>query len=179
MAAERYFHSLWSNGVLDVLAVFAAQYGLWVCAAAAAFAWLRRKPRGAVVPFVLGAVAAASLDFVAGLLIHEARPFVAIGVAPLVPHSSDNGFPSDHCAAAAYFSVAASFFDPIAAWIAAAAAFALGLGRAYSLLHTPQDVIAGWLIGAVPALAAGFYWKLWTKASARKTARHREPPQPL
>jgi undecaprenyl-diphosphatase len=159
MDAERYFHGLWTMQPLDALAEFAAVYGLYVVCAIAAFAWLRRRPKGALAPIVVGAVVAAAIVWIAGAVYQEQRPFVVLGVTPLVPHDADNAFPSDHSAAAAYAATIAFFIDPAlgaGAWIAAAA---VGVGRAYCLLHSPDDVVAGWLIGALPAVAAGAYWK--------------------
>ena len=164
MDIERYFHTLWTNQTLDAVAAVAAAYGLYVVLACAAAAWVRGRPRGTVLPFALGAAACAAIVWIAGALHDETRPFVALGVAPLVPHGVDNAFPSDHSAAAAFAATAAVFLDPllgIAAWIAT---LALGIGRAYCLLHTPGDVIAGWVIGALPAIAAGLVSRAKTPA---------------
>jgi undecaprenyl-diphosphatase len=167
MAIEQYFHSLWQNRALDSLARVTADYGLYICFAVLAIAWVRRPPRGALVPFGLGAAVAALAVFIAGALHDESRPFAMLHVAPLVPHGLDNAFPSDHSAAAAYVSTVVAFLDlplAIVAWIAT---IALGLARSYCLLHTPLDVFAGWILGALPAVAAGVYWrKRWTTASS-------------
>lgn len=167
MALERHFLSLWPNGPLDAFAAYAAQFGLYVCIAIAIIAWARRRPRGLLIPLALAAVVAAAAVWTAGAVHQEARPFMVLGVAPLVPHNADNAFPSDHSAAAAYVSTAALFIDPaygIAAWVFAAV---LGVGRLYCLLHSPIDVLAGWILGGVPALIAGGYWR-------RNVARRRK-----
>src|ERR1700687_645686 len=112
MAVERYFHSLWANHSLDVIAAGAAEYGLYCCFAFAFTAWFRRRPRGAVLPFAVGAAAAAAAVWIAGSVYQEQRPFAVLGVAPLVAHGLDNAFPSDHSAAAAYAATFASLVDP-------------------------------------------------------------------
>lgn len=168
MAIERYFHSLWPLHALDAIAADAAQYGLYVCLALFCAAWVRKRPERAVVPFVAGAALAAVCVFLSGLAHVEQRPFVVLGVTPLVSHGPDNAFPSDHSAAAAYASTLTSFVDPplgAAAWFVTAA---LGVGRAYCLLHTPSDVVAGWLIGGVPGLLAVWWWR-WMRVSRRRT----------
>jgi undecaprenyl-diphosphatase len=159
MTIERYLHDLWSNRVLDALAAAAAVYGLYVCIALLGSALLRVRPRSIIVPLIVGAAAAALLDVLAGLVYQDQRPFVTIGVVPLVPHGPDNGFPSDHSAAAAFASTIALYVDRRLGIIAWAAAVLLGLGRLYCLLHSPLDIAAGWSIGAAPAIAAGVYWK--------------------
>jgi undecaprenyl-diphosphatase len=167
MALERFFHSLWSFVALDAFASAAAQYGLYACIAAATVAWLRRRPHHILIPLLVGAAGAALLDVLAGSIYEDPRPFVALHVAPLVPHGIDNGFPSDHSAAAAYVATFATILDPAFGALAWSATLALGVARLYCLLHSPQDVAAGWMIGTVPAIAAGLYWKnRWTTVSS-------------
>jgi undecaprenyl-diphosphatase len=159
MPIERMLHGLWSNGALDSFAAAAATYGLYACVAICAVAFLRAKPRGAIVPFIVGAVAAVALDVLAGLVYQEQRPFVVLGVTPLVAHDTDNGFPSDHSAAAAFISTVALFVDPPLGAIAWVFTALLGAGRLFCLLHTPLDIAAGWVIGTAPAVLAGVYRK--------------------
>jgi undecaprenyl-diphosphatase len=167
MAVERYFHSLWSIRPLDSLAAGAAVYGLYVCIAIAAVAWIRLRPRGSLLPFLLGAVACTAAVLIAGAVHHEQRPFVVLGFRPLVPHGNDNGFPSDHSAVAAFASTFALFIDPPLGLAATIVTIVLGAARSYCLLHTPADVVAGWLLGSLPALAAGLIWrKRWITVSS-------------
>ena len=166
MALERYFHGLWSAGWLDLIAAVTAQYGLYVCAALLVVAWLRR-PSGVLLPFAIAAIFAMSLDTIAGLAYHDQRPFVTIGVAPLVAHGADNGFPSEHSAAAAFIAVVSLFVDAPTGAAACFMAVALGIARLYCLLHSPVDVAAGWTIGALPALVAGLARRRATPAIRR------------
>ena len=159
MAFERYLHGLWSAGWLDLLASVFAAYGLYVCVLLLGVAWLRRRPRGVLLPFIIGAAVAVAIDALAGAVYHDTRPFVVLGVAPLIAHGVDNGFPSDHSAAAAFIAIATLFIDIPFGVLACLVAFAIGIARLYCLLHSPADVIAGWAIGALPALVAGLWWK--------------------
>lgn len=159
MAIERYAHSLWPNHLLDAIAAGAAEYGLYLCVALFCVAWFRSRPRGTVMPFVVCAALAAGLVYVAGLAHEEPRPFVVLGVAPLIPHGTDNAFPSDHSAAAAYAATLAVFVDPPVGAAAGLVTVALGAGRVYCLLHTPLDVVAGWVIGGGPAVIAVIWWR--------------------
>jgi len=140
---------------LDRVAAATAEYGLYACALVLLVAWLRRRPSGVLLTFAIGAVGAIALDLIAGAVYHDQRPFVSLGTTPLVAHDDHNGFPSDHAAAAAFIAVAALFVDIPLGVIACVVAVAVGLARLYCLLHSPVDVLAGWLIGAVPALVAG------------------------
>lgn len=165
MTLERYFHGLWSSHWLDVVASVAAEYGLYLCAALLVVAWIRRRPRGALLPFVIGALVAGACVAIAGSVYHDTRPFVVLGVAPLVQHGVDNGFPSDHAAAAGFAAIVTLFFDAPLGAIASFAAIALGVARLFCLLHSPIDVVAGWAIGALCALAAGAMWKRYAGSS--------------
>ena len=173
MAIERYFHGFWSWTALDVVASIAAQYGLYACIGAAAFAWVRCKPQRLLGPLVVSSAIALLLDVLGGRIFYEPRPFIAMSVTPLISHQNDNGFPSDHSAVAAYVATLALFIDPAAGVVAWLFGVALGLGRMFCLLHTPLDVLAGWAIGAIPACFAGLYWRLRSGPGA---VAFRRPP---
>jgi len=172
MTVERYLHGLWSVVWLDRVAAATAEYGLYVCVLVLLAAWLRRRPSGILLPFAIGAVGAIALDVIAGVVYHDQRPFVTLGVAPLIPHGSDNGFPSDHSAAVAFIAVAALFIDAPLGILASIVAISLGIARLFCLLHSPIDVFAGWLIGAIPALGAGLVWtQVRRRSNYSSTAR--------
>jgi undecaprenyl-diphosphatase len=48
------------------------------------------------------------LGLIASLLFYNPRPFVTSAITPLIAHTANNGFPSDH--ALASFAIAAVFF---------------------------------------------------------------------
>lgn len=151
-----HLHVMSAYPFFDVAAVVAAKYGLALSAAALAYALWRRRPWRLLPAFAIGAIAATALDLLAGKLIFHERPFVALHEAPLLAHAADNGFPSDHSAVAAYVAATLLFIDTPAGLVAIAAALLVGFGRIYSLVHSPVDVLGGWIIGAVPALAVGW-----------------------
>jgi len=159
MAVEHYLHNLWSIRPLNAIAALAAVYGLYVCVAIAALAWIRLRPSGVLLPFLIAALASTVAVLIAGAIYHEPRPFVALGLRPLVPHGNDNAFPSDHSAVAAFAATFALFIDPPLGYAAWFVTIVLGAARSYCLLHTPEDVLDGWLLGALPAIAAGLIWK--------------------
>lgn len=147
-------HAMWSDRTLDAIAIAAAIYGVYGCLLLAGLAVIRARAWRWAWPLFVGAFVAVALDLVAGILYADVRPFVALHVAPLVPHDADNGFPSDHSVVAAFAALVAWRCDRrlgIAAWIVA---IAIGTARVFCLLHRPEDVIAGWLIGAFPAAIA-------------------------
>jgi undecaprenyl-diphosphatase len=160
-----FLHSLWGHAWLDGAMIAVANYGLFISLAAFVFGLWRRRPQGLLVWFVLAALVAFGLDLFAGHMYFDARPFVRLGVTPLIAHSTDNGFPSDHSAVAAFFAAVLCFIDAPAATVAILAAIAIGIARVYALVHWPIDVIAGWGIGALPAIPALYLWRARKKIS--------------
>ena len=79
--------------------------------------------------------------------------------APLIGHTADNGFPSDHSAVAGFVAAALWFIDAPSAAVATLAALAIGVARVYSAVHFPLDVAAGWILGAIPAVIAMLLWR--------------------
>ena len=163
MQTVSFLHSLWGHAWLDNAMIAIANFGLVVSLAAFVSGMWRRRPQGMLPWFALAAFAAAGLDLLAGHVYFDSRPFVRLGVAPLIAHSTDNGFPSDHSAVAAFFAAILCFIDLPAAAVAILTAIAIGVGRMYALVHWPIDVIAGWCIGALPPIVAMYLWKAQKK----------------
>jgi undecaprenyl-diphosphatase len=92
-----------------------------------------------------------------GFVITSPRPFVVEQVAPLIPASTDNGFPSDHTLLAA--SVAAVVFAyhrkvGVALLVLAAC---VGLARVLARVHHPIDVLGSLAIAlSITYLAYNF-----------------------
>ena len=66
---------------------------------------LRSRTRLEALHWALAAVLVLGLSYlfgqIAALLFNDPRPFVVTGILPLIPHTPDNGFPSDHALLAA------------------------------------------------------------------------------
>ncbi len=154
-----FFHSLWGNGWLNSVMVYIAEYGLLVSGAAFVAAVTRRHAYQFLPGAMVGGAIAIVLDLVGGHLIVHPRPFVVLGLEPLLAHSPDNSFPSDHSAVAAYLAATLWFVDIPMALISTVAAIAIGIARVYCLLHWSSDIAGGWLIGAVPAILVGLWFR--------------------
>lgn len=171
MSITTWLHSFWGNHELASAAAIVANDGIFITMfALAAAAWMHREQRSLLLPLILGAIAGAAIDLTAGRLFFEVRPFAVMLVTPLVAHDpADNSFPSDHAAATAYVAAFLSFVDRRWAIVAIVAAVLVSGARVFCLLHWPQDIIAGWAIGGITGVAAGFYGARW---SARLFAFH-------
>src|SRR4051812_41640540 len=87
------------NSLVDSLAIFSANY-LYLFLLLIALVWFIVQPRAAQIEMAAWGLAALPLMLIlliiAGFVYNDPRPFVAEHFTPLIPHSADNGFPSDH-----------------------------------------------------------------------------------
>jgi len=101
------------------------------------------------VTIVLAAPLSYILGKLASMLYVTERPFVEFGIAPLVPHIADNGFPSEHTLYA--MVIAGVIFMVNKRWgmVLAALAVLVGVGRILANVHHVIDVAGSVLIAIV------------------------------
>jgi undecaprenyl-diphosphatase len=166
---------------VDSVIVFIAQYLLLVMAAGFAVYWLAAEswPDGKVR---LGATAVAGLVltlvfiYIGGKLHTDPRPFVQnSSLKPMFPHPKDNGFPSDHSAAAGL--IAALVLWRSRAWGAlfGVAALLVAAARVLSHVHHVQDVVAGLAFGVIAFLIAWCVVRFALAGLVRQQVRIRLP----
>src|SRR6266550_4734024 len=84
----------------QTLATFSAKYVIFLLEIVAAVWFVWKVPRPQKQEVVLFAAFSLPLTFIVALiaskLYYDPRPFVAGHFVPLIAHSADNGFPSDH-----------------------------------------------------------------------------------
>ncbi len=110
-----------------------------------------------LAPGVIAALLALAVAHLAGLVVPEARPFVLLGRPSLIPHSADNGFPSDHVIAGMALLAAR-----VGIWtrLAAGAIVALvGLARVMAGIHWLDDVVAAAILGLAIAWLVSVAWE--------------------
>ena len=106
-----------------------------------------------VVMAASAAVFAYLLTLLAGHLYFDVRPFVAQGFVPLIAHSADNGFPSDHSVVAFTAAFLIWPFDKYISIVAIILALLVGSARVLAGIHHPLDVAGAIGIAAVACLA--------------------------
>lgn len=89
------------------------------------------------------------LGRVAGMLYTDPRPFVAGHFTPLIAHSADNGFPSDHTLLAATLAMVVLYIDKRAGALLWIVAIVIGTSRVLAGVHHTTDIVASMLIAAV------------------------------
>lgn len=145
-------------GPVNTVVRFAAQYLLYLLVVAAGLVWLlgsRRDKLTWALEGVLGLAFVGIGILLAGHLHTDPRPFVHDPHStPLFPHPADNGFPSDHSAAAGLLAVLVLHWRRLLGVAVAVGAAVVAWARVAAHVHHAQDVLAGLAIGAVAAALA-------------------------
>jgi undecaprenyl-diphosphatase len=141
---------------MNTLIAWTANYLLWVMLAAAGAVWLFREDRDGRIRLaasaVLGLVLALGFIAIAAHLHDDPRPFVVNPrLHPLISHSADNGFPSDHATGAGLIAALVWLRHRWLGVLLALAAGTLAAARVAAHVHHVQDVAVGLVLGALAA----------------------------
>jgi undecaprenyl-diphosphatase len=140
---------------MDSLIIFCAKYLIAVIPLLALAAWLqagKKLKKQMLLAAVAAVILAVILDKIAGKLYYDPRPFVSNHLKPLVAHAADNGFPSEHALFGTALATLIYIYRPRVGTVALAAALVVGIARVAAHIHSPIDIITGFVIG----IAAGF-----------------------
>ncbi len=128
---------------MDTLIIFGAKYLIYIVALGAIVIVLVSPHRNRLALLAVIALPVVyALARVAGLFFSHPQPFVTEGFTPLVPHTVDNAFPSDHTALGGVLASVAWLADRrfgIALWILA---LLVGVARVAAGLHNWVDILA-------------------------------------
>jgi undecaprenyl-diphosphatase len=145
--------------LLVTAAALLAEYGILLLAFALAIIWFiarsdKAASREAIVAGCIAALAAAGLGFVLEHVLARPRPFVELGVQPLLPHAPDSSFPSDHTLVGVALVGALAVRVPrIGGWLLAWA-LVVGFARVAAGLHFPTDIAGSTVMALVLDFAA-------------------------
>jgi membrane-associated phospholipid phosphatase len=161
---------------MDTLIGWLANYLIWVMVAGAAVLWLlesRAVKLTSAATAVVGLLITLVLLMVAAHLHNDPRPFVVNrSLHPLIAHSADNGFPSDHSAAAGLLALLVWRQRRRIGLLFAVAAVGVAAARVAAHVHHVQDVVAGLVLGAAAAwLAAVAVGYVQRRITARRAER--------
>ena len=142
---------------MDSIYIFLAKYLIFFIAIAVlVYGWkLPSNKRLKYAVFVIKAgVLAVVLAKIASMFYYHPRPFVASGIKPLIEHSADNGFPSEHTTYSMILALCLYAYDKKWGYWAIAAALLVGFGRIMVHVHSIIDILGGILIAALSAYIA-------------------------
>lgn len=135
----------------DQLLIFGGAYLVWLIPGAG-FVFFITQSRSAQKRMMAFGALALLLAFLASRLAsrlyYNPRPFMENDAASLIPHASDNGFPSDHTLLAAVIATMVYPFSKklsAALWLATAL---VGISRVLAGVHHGLDVLGSIAIAA-------------------------------
>lgn len=151
------YHWASASAVLTRLVALLAEDGIVLLPAVLAILWFfpRRgtvERRQVLVACGISLVVALVLVGVMSLLFDRPRPFVALGIPPLVPHEADSSFPSDHTLVGVALVGPLLWLRPrIGGWLMLWAVL-VGAARVAAAIHYPTDIVESALIAALPTV---------------------------
>lgn len=144
---------------MDQVIIFLAKY-LVVAPVGAALAYAHLKGSEAAKKMAVELIVALPLAYVlarvAGLFFYHEQPFALYGFEPLLPHTVDNSFPSDHMVVASVLATMMYLRHRGVGLSLWAFAGVMGIARVAAGLHWPLDIVAAALI----AVAAVYVTRL-------------------
>src|SRR5258708_5595181 len=141
-------------GVLDALMKGAAEYLVFAVVAVLIGLWFHEDGVRTGLAVVLGALAAVAIGTLIAGVWNEPRPFVAGHFLPLISHSADASFPSDHLLALGAVSGALWARARPLAVLTALLSLIVAYARVYVGVHYAGDVLAGFGIGLLCGVLA-------------------------
>jgi undecaprenyl-diphosphatase len=94
------------------------------------------------------------LAYIASLIYYDARPFVVDQVEPVIPHSPDNGFPSDHTLVAMTAAAVIFVYRRKLGILLGVLGILVGVARVFAGLHHSVDIVASVFIAVIAASCA-------------------------
>ncbi|HSW78420.1 MAG TPA: phosphatase PAP2 family protein [Candidatus Babeliales bacterium] len=144
---------------MDSIITFCAKYLFIAVIIIWLWAWIQSSRKNKIelsLSTVIAFIIAAVLDKLLSKLYYDPRPFVSHHLTPLIHHTADNGFPSEHTLFSVTLAAVLIFYRPKLAYLALVMALIVGLARVAASLHSPIDIVGGAAI-ALLAVYAGRY----------------------
>lgn len=145
--------------------IFLAKYLVFFIALTGVAYWLtlnKTKKTRLAASIIIGAALAAIAAKIAGKLYYDPRPFVTHNLKPLVSHSADNGFPSEHTTFSMLVAAVLYLYNRKLGAALFLLTLLVGLGRIWARVHSPIDILAGIAFGGLAAAISYFvvakYW---------------------
>lgn len=144
---------------MDQLIIGIAQYVIIV--PVVAIGWLfvclsRRERWSFIVRLVMAGVIAVVLSKILGALYFDPRPFTVSHSAPLFPHASDNGFPSDHTTFSMVIALVILPYRRSLGILLVLTSLMIGAARVASHVHSPLDIAGSIGVAVVSVILARY-----------------------
>jgi undecaprenyl-diphosphatase len=139
--------------------IFGAKYLFVAIVLAWLLAWYQANGKtrsNLTIATAAALIIAVFLDKIAGGLYYDPRPFVSHHIIPLISHSADNGFPSEHTLFSVALASTLFYYRPKLGVVALIIAILVGSARVAAHVHSPIDIVGGIMLGFA-AGSCGYY----------------------
>lgn len=152
------------NFILDSLMVFGAEYVIFMMIFLALFLSFRKgvKDKKILLLIILSLGVAFILLKTFGKIIDYPRPFVQFPIQPLISHSADDSFPSDHTIILSVIAFSYFYYRSKYTLIFMMGMAVTGLARIFVGVHFPLDIVGGIVLGYCAVYLAGILKNLFT-----------------
>jgi undecaprenyl-diphosphatase len=161
---------------MNLLIVFTGQYLIFIIGSVALAATLLSKKtmrNSTIVLAIPSFLIALAIATVAGRLYYDPRPFVTEHTTPLIPHSADNGFPSEHTLFAMVTAITMFIYSRKIGILLGILSILVGVARVIAGIHHPIDIIGSVVIAIAAVCIAWAVLKVLSKKLAKPTiGRH-------
>lgn len=141
-----------TDKIMNEIIIFGAKY-LYLVIVVAAIVYFFSQPKESGRKIILCSIIALPLIYIVAkigsLLYYDPRPFVVGDFTPLIPHSADNGFPSDHTLFVSALAAIIFFFNRKFGVLLFALAFLVGVARVLAGVHHFIDIFGSIVIASV------------------------------
>ncbi len=149
-----------NNNLTDILIIFGAKYLIFIVLIFAFiyFLTLPRNKQKEIVTFgIITLLLTYIVALIAGHCYYNPRPFVLGHSTPLVAHSPDNGFPSDHMLLASAVAMIIFFFNKKVGTGLGLLAILIGTARVLAGVHHYIDIVGSVIISLVIACLSYYF----------------------
>lgn len=137
------------NPYLDGFMIFLAQFLIFIVPIYLLFLWFRGDKKFTIF-LLLGVLLSLGLSIMIGKIYYHPRPFVLNLTTPLISHSPDSSFPSDHAVVMLSFTIPFFFFKKYkSGTIFLLLSILVCLARIYCGLHFPLDMIGSFFLSLI------------------------------
>lgn len=148
---------------MDSVIIFCSKYLFVFVVLLVIYAWVKTprhiKP-AFLITIIVSGIIALIISRIASRLYYDPRPFVTEHVKPLIAHSADNGFPSDHALLTGTLTTVTFIFSKKVFIPMLGLTVIVGVARILAKIHSPLDIGGGFVI-AIVGTALGYYFMRW------------------
>jgi undecaprenyl-diphosphatase len=148
---------------VNQLFIFGAQYVFIISIVVAGIYFLKQsydQKKNMCISGIVSVIVIYVTALIAGHFYNNPRPFVAEHFIPLIAHSADNGFPSDHMLLVSALAAVVYFYNKKVGLVLLVLSILVAISRVYVGVHHSIDVIASGVISwVVVAIIRYFFMK--------------------